>query len=149
MLSTSKIEQTYTVEDFIELGKDLDDLQYSKFAILSNPVSGVPNPIWYPEHNVIYDYEEEFKKLSLDVIMTDEEFLKYRFKPKLLAYDLYGSTELYFVILYTNGMYSIKDFNRKDIKLLKKSDMIGILEAIYNAERNYISTNRANIGYIE
>lgn len=149
MLSTSNVEETYTVEDFIELGKDIDDIQYSKFAILSKASSNVVNPLIYPEHNVIYDYEEEFKRLSLNVEMTDSEFNKYRFKPKLLAYDLYGSTELYFSILFTNGICNIKEFNRKNIKLIKKSDMISLLEAIYNAELNYISTNRSNIGYIE
>lgn len=149
MLSTSNVEETYTVEDFIELGKDIDDIQYSKFAILSKAASDVANPLIYAEHNVIYDYEEEFKRLSLNVEMTDSEFNKYIYKPKLLAYDLYGSTELYFAILFTNGIYNIKEFNRKNIKLIKKSDMILLLEAIYNAEQNYISTNRSNIGYIE
>ena len=55
MLSTSNVEETYTVEDFIELGKDIDDIQYSKFAILSKAVDDVKNPILYAEHNVIYD----------------------------------------------------------------------------------------------
>ena len=95
MISTSNIEDTYTVEDFIELGKDIDDIQYSKFAIFSKASSNAKNPILYAEHNVIYDYEEEFKRLSLNVQMTETEFLKYRFKPKLLSYDLYGSTELF------------------------------------------------------
>lgn len=149
MLSTSNVEETYTVEDFIELGKDIDDIQYSKFAILSKAAADVTNPILYPEHNVIYDYEEEFKKLAQYVTMTDSEYLKYRYKPKLLSYDLYGSTEFYFTILYLNGMCSIKDFNRRNIKLIKKSTMIELLEAIYNAEKNYITSNRASIGYTE
>lgn len=149
MLSTSNVEETYTVEDFIELGKDIDDIQYSKFAILSKAAADITNPILYPEHNVIYDYEEEFKALSQYITMTDSEYLKYRYKPKLLSYDLYGSTELYFTILYLNGMYSIKDFNRRNIKLIKKSSMIKLLEAIYNAEKNYITSNRASIGYTE
>ena len=149
MLSTNKVEETYTVEDFIELGKDIDDIQYSKFAILSKAASDVTNPILYAEHNVIYDYEEEFKKLALNVEMTDTEFNKYKYKPKLLAYDLYGATEVYFAILFLNGMCSIKDFNRKNIKLIKKSTMIELLEAIYNAEENYITSNRSSVGYIE
>ena len=149
MLSTSKVEQTYTVEDFIQLGKSLDDMQYSKFAILSKAVSGVTNPILFAEHNVIYDYEDEFKSLSLSVEMTEEEFNKYRLKPKLLAYDLYGATELYFALLYINGIYDIKDFNRKNIKLLKPNDMLQILEEIYNAERNYLNINRSSIDYQE
>ena len=149
MLSTSNVEETYTVEDFIELGKDIDDIQYSKFAILSKAASDATNPLIYAEHNVIYDYEEEFKKLSLNISMTDSEFNKYKYKPKLLAYDLYGSTELYFTILFTNGIYDIKDFDRKNIKLIKKRDMILLLEAIYNAEQGYISSNRSAIGYME
>lgn len=149
MLLTSKVEETYTVEDFIELGKDIDDIQYSKFAILSKAANEVKNPLIYAEHNVIYDYEEEFKKLALEVTMTESEFNKYRFKPKLLSYDLYGSTELYFTILFLNGMYNIKDFNRKDIKLLKKNHMIELMEAIYNAEQNYIKTNRSSIEYLD
>lgn len=149
MLSTNRIEKTYTVEDFIELGKLADDFQFSKFAILSNPAASLKNPLWYPEHNVIFDYNEEFKKLALTVEMTNEEHHKYKYKPKLLAFDVYGSTELYFAILYINGIYSIKDFDRKEIKLLTKKDMIGLLEAIYNAEQNYIELNRAKIGYIE
>lgn len=149
MLSTTKVEETYTVEDFIELGKEIDDIQYSKFAILSKAATDVANPIIYATHNIIYDYEEEFKKSTLTVEMTDTEYAKYRFKPKLLAYDLYGSTEIYFIILFINGMYNIKDFNRKTIKLIKKDTMIQLLEAVYNAEQNYLLTNRASINYRE
>ena len=60
MLLTTKVEETYTVEDFIELGSQIDDLQYHKFIILSKAVSNVTNYIMFAEHNVIYDYEEEF-----------------------------------------------------------------------------------------
>lgn len=148
MLSTNNIENTYTVEDFIELGKDIDDIQYSKYAIFSKPSNDLENPIIYPENNIIYDYEEEFKKLAVQVEMTDTEFLKYKYKPKLLSYDLYGSTELYFAILFLNGTCNIKDFNRQNVKLIKKSDMIELLEAIYNAESSYISSNRTAVGYI-
>lgn len=143
----NKIEQAYTVEEFIELGKAFDDVQYSKYAILSKAVDGVENSLIFAEHNVIYDYEEEFKSLSLTVEMTEEEYNKYKYKPKLLSFDLYGATELYFAILYINGIYNIKDFNRKTIKLIKKQDMLDLLEMIYNAEKDYIKKNRASIDY--
>ena len=147
MLTTNKVEETYTVEDFIELGKDIDDIQYYKFTILSKASSDAVNPILYAEHNVIYDYEEEFKRLAETVEMTDSEFNKYKYKPKLLAYDLYGSTEFFFAILFINGMYSIKDFDKRNIKLIRKSVMSQLLTSIYNAEKNYLSANRSAIGY--
>lgn len=149
MLSTSKIEETYTVEDFIELGKSIDDIQYSKYTIFSKPIDLSNNPIIYPENNVIYDYEEEFKTLAEKVEMTDMEFLKYKYKPKLLSYDLYGTTELYFTILFLNGTCNIKDFDRRVVKLIRKQYMIELLESIYNAEHNYLQNNRTQIGYID
>ena len=149
MLSTTKVEETYTVEDFIELGKEIDDIQYSKFAIFAKATADSTNPILYATHNIIYDYEEEFKKLALTIDMTDDEYIKYRMKPKLLAYDVYGSTEIFFVILFINGIYNIKDFDKRTIKLLKKDTMIQLLEAIYNAERNYLLMNRSSVNYVE
>ena len=149
MLSTTKVEETYTVEDFIELGKEIDDIQYSKFAILAKASADVANPILYATHNLIYDYEDEFKNATLTIDMTDAEYNKYRFKPKLLSYDVYGSTEIFFVVLFINGMCSIKDFDRKTIKLIKKDTMIRLLEEIYNAEQNYLLSNRSSVGYVE
>ena len=149
MLSTSKVEETYTVEDFIELGKEIDDIQYYKFSILAKATDDVENPILYAEHNVLYDYADELKKLSKIVVMTDEEYNKYKYKPKLLAYDLYGSTELYFVILFINGTCNVKDFDKRRINLIHKSTMTELLQSIYNAESNYITSNRAAIGYTE
>lgn len=149
MLLTSKVEETYTVEDFIELGRNIDDMQYSKFAIFAKLVGeqNTENYLLYPESNVLYDYEEELKKLCQSIVMTDDEFIKYRYKPKLLSYDLYGSTELYFVILFINGMCSIKEFDRKNIKLLSKQYMLELLQSVYNAEKNYINTNRSSVDY--
>lgn len=147
MLTTTKVEETYTVEDFIELGKDIDDIQYYKFTILSKASSDVANPILYAEHNIIYDYEEEFKQLAEQVVMSDSEYNKYKYRPKLLAYDLYGSAEFFFAILFINGMYNIKDFDKRNIKLIRKDAMSKLLASIYNAEKNYISSNRTTIGY--
>ena len=40
MIMNTKLEETYTVEDFIELGKQIDDTQYCNFAILSKATDG-------------------------------------------------------------------------------------------------------------
>ena len=145
-------EITKSVEDFVSLGKG-DDKTYANFSIMAEIVerdTSVKNvnkatKILYPEHNIIYDYLKELKSSTVTCELTDGEYLKYRYNPKLLAYDIYGSAELYFVILAINGMCSFKDFNKKKIKLLYKQDMTDFLTAIYNAESDYISKNRAKL----
>ena len=99
----------------------------------------------YAQDNIIYDYLPELNERTVTLTMTDNEFIKYRYKPKLLAYDLYGSTEVYFVIMALNGMCNIKDFNKKKLKLLYKSDLIELLNEIYSAESDYIMYNRVHL----
>lgn len=148
MLLTSKVENTYTIDQFIELGKSIGDIDYNKFSILSDRIdTNNDYSIIVALKNVIYDYEEELKKLSCTVELTIEELQKYRYKPKLLSYDLYGTVELYFIILFLNGTCDIKEFDRRTIKLITKSKLFELLESIYNAETDYINSNRTKINY--
>lgn len=130
---------TQSVEQFIIAGRT-DEMTYSKFAILDRCVDQ-PSVI-YARDNIIYDYLDEIKSLAVQIELTDREYIKYRYNPKRFAFDIYGSTELYFIILAVNGICSSKDFNRRKIKALYKSDVIDILNAIYNAESQYIDKNR-------
>ena len=42
-------------------------------------------------------------ELSLDIDLSNEEYLKYRYKPKSLSLYIYGSTEYYYIILRNSG----------------------------------------------
>lgn len=142
MNSNSSPELTQSVEDFIELGIS-DEMTYSNFAVLAKCL-GDTNVV-YAQDNVIYDYISELKKSCIQVVLSDEELIRYRYNPKRLSFDVYGSTELYFIILAVNGMCSFKDFNKKSLKLLYKKDMNDLLTKIYNAEMEYLNRNRTHL----
>lgn len=132
-------QKTSTLEEFIEAG-NTDERTYNNFSLLFHCNSD-PNVV-LASTNIIYDYMDEIKKCVVEVELTDKQYLKYRYKPKLFAYDVYGSTELFFVIMAINGICDIKDFNKKKIKALYVSDMDALLNNIYNAESSYIKKNR-------
>ena len=136
-------EKTATIEEFIDIG-DTDDITYSQFSILVKCI-GENSIIQYAQDNIIYDYLDELKEDAVEYEFTDDEYVKYRYKPKLLAYDLYGSTEIYFVIMALNGMCNIKDFNKRKLRLLYRSIMIELLNEIYSAESDYIKYNRLHL----
>ena len=105
--STSKPSNSYTMEQFIALGRGVS-VTYDIFSykeILSNGTEiGVLN--------VINDYMTEIKDFIVTVYLDEKEYRKYRYKPKLLCNDIYGNPELYYIILLLNGILTfIPTFN--------------------------------------
>lgn len=138
-----KPEHTYTLEDFIGF-KAQDNMTYYNFSILSKSI--LKDGIIYSKDNVIYNYLDILKGKSKKLKLTDSEYHKYRFKPKLLAYDLYGSSELFFVIMAINGICDIKDFDMKKFRMLTPKDLNSLLSQIYSADIDYIEYNRQEVG---
>lgn len=135
-------QHTSTVEEFIEAGYS-DEMTYYNFSILFK--SATQKNIILSSTNIIYDYMDELKSSAVTITMSDDDYVKYKYKPKLFCYDIYGSTELYFVIMALNGICDIKDFTKKTIKALYKNDMFELLNQIYNAETDYIDKNRIEL----
>lgn len=131
--SASSPELTSTVEEFIALG-DKNVITYHNLSFRENIDENRNFPTW----NILSDFTEEIDALSSEVELTDEEYRKYIYNPKLLAYDLYKSTELFFVILAANHICSAKEFNSKTIKLLKVDDLNNLMSMIYNSNKQDI-----------
>lgn len=145
MINIGKSEPTttYTLNQFINL-KSIDTITYANFAVLNRSIDH-PELV-YAIDNLIYTYMDEFKDYRKICTLTLEQKIQYAYKPKLLAYDVYGSTETYFIILALNGICNVKDFDLDEQKLylLLPSDMNKLMAQIYNAEQEFRKLNRAN-----
>lgn len=133
------IHKTYTIEDLITEGQG-DIVTYTKFSLLEKI-----GDITIPTENIIFDYMDEIKEAAVTVRLTDTEFHKYKYKPKLLAFDVYGTTESYFIIMALNNIIDVRDFRSKRLKMLRKGTMSEIVSRIYSANTNMIKANRQNI----
>ncbi len=122
--------KTYTVEQFITF-KSEDTASYNNLSFRDKY-----DNIIYPIKNIIDDYSDELKELLVEVEMNETEYLKYRYKPKLLAIDIYGNPELDFLILTMNGICNMKEFNSRKIKLIKESDLNDFITSIFNANKD-------------
>lgn len=140
--------KTYTLDYFINL-KDSEPISYRKYSILERSITD--DSLVYSIDNIIYPYMDEINQKRQIVTLSDSDVLKYKFKPKLFSYDVYGSTEIFFVILAMNGMYGIKEFTLEDKQLyaLHPRDLNTLLNNIYNAEKEYLSINRDSLNIIE
>lgn len=144
----SEPQETYTLNQFISL-RDSDKMMYVKYSILSRSIDH-PEMV-YAIENVVYNYMDIINSRKKTVIVDQEQKIKYQYKPKLLAYDVYGSTESYFMILACNGMCNLKEFTLEEFKFyaLTPSDLAAIMSSILNAENKYITMNRSNLEIYE
>lgn len=128
---------TYTLDQFISM-KFTDELTYYNFSIIE-----MVNGSKLLDHNLIEDYLPELEALCVNCELDQEQYKKYKYSPDLLAFDVYGSTQLDFVILMINDMIDPKEFDLKTIKLPYASHLKTFLSSVYNAESSYLTHNRS------
>lgn len=133
---------TYTLSDFIAM-KDIDTSTYRNFSILEKY-----DNIEFVDHNLLDDYIDILEDVCVDCELTDEEYNKYKYAPDMLAYDVYGSTQLDFLIMAANGIIDPKEFDNSVIKLPKVAIAKEFLTEVMTANTEYIDNNRQNLGIL-
>jgi hypothetical protein len=129
-----KVSKTFTLDQFVN-SKSSNDISYYSMSLLEKDSE---NNIEYDVFNVVSDYMSELKAKAQEVTLSEIEYYTYRFKPKLLAHYLYGNQELYFILLWLNDMWSVKDFDLKKVKVLKSQDLSEALSSINAKEKSFI-----------
>lgn len=127
--------KTSTIEEFITF-KDDNTFSYHNMSFRDKY-----DNISYPIKNIIDDYMDELMELVVDdVELSEKEYLKYRYKPRLLANDIYSNPDLDFIILAVNGICNMKEFDSRTIKLVKLDDLTSFLTSVFNANKDDIDT---------
>lgn len=73
--------------------------------------------IIFPFSSILNKYKDFLFKIIIEMNLSEEDILKYEYKPKLLSEELYGTTELWDTILILNGFVSVSEFKPKKIKV--------------------------------
>lgn len=129
-------EAQATLEQFIR-SKPSNQLSYYNLSLLETDPT---HNITYDVYNVLSDYIPELKEASEYVILNEKEYYTYLYRPKLLAEYLYGNGELYFIILWLNDMWSVKDFDIRRVRLISKSKLSSILSSVNASEKKFIQS---------
>lgn len=126
-----------TIKDTIELGKELEitsnTLHYKKVITNSNNENFI-----FSISSIFDKYYELMKERTMTIELTDDEYRKYIYKPKLLSLDLYGTTELDFLLLRLNNMTSCIYFNKQTFKVFDKDITTLLNEIMIHEHDNYI-----------
>lgn len=135
-------EKTYSIDEFISEGATSSLFTYDNF-LLKDKDTDTDEIV--PIYNLLHDYYDELMAMSVLGVMSDQNYIKYQYRPRLLAYDLYGNTDLYFLLLMLNNISNPKEFTMKKVRLIQKEKINQILSYIYSAEEDNITNNRAKL----
>ena len=83
---------------------------------------------------ILTKYMYELKDLKERYELSNEDYIRYRFNPKLLSYDLYGTTELWALLLDINEISSVTEFDLQSVYVFPTS-IVDRLERILNLEK--------------
>jgi len=131
----------------LKLGKKYDSGKFNN--ILESIEHSKSNKFLIENTSEIYNYNDTITLFSphifniyknllsvyMDTITLDE---KYFYKPELLSFDIYGTPDLWYLILWANDISTVTEFSKSEIKVIndKGLDKINTVIEAYKSRLN-------------
>lgn len=94
--------------------------------------------------SLVLKYYDELKANKIKIELSESEYMRYRFNPKIMSYDLYGTTELWFLIIDANQLHSSIEFDLKVVYLYDVS-ILNKISKIVNLEKEFKDYNEQEL----
>jgi len=140
--STMSMGKEPTIKDYVAQFRN-EDFNVSSF-FLKQVFTVNDSKMLLNFENLVIKYMPELKDIKIKISLSNEEYSKYKFNPKVLSYDIYGTTELCFLILEANELHTITEFNSRTIYLFRV-DVVDKLVRILNLENETKNYNEEEI----
>ena len=139
MFNRYDIKSCSTISQLVEYGEastiSMDKLHIKKVVTKPDGSKLVINYL-----SILDKYYDVLKDLAVTVKLSDDEFANYKYKPKLLCYDVYGNLDMCPLIFRLNNMTSVVDFTKQEIKMFK-NDIFKTINEILILEEENINNN--------
>lgn len=139
MFDKYNIRSCSTISELISYGEALP-ISMDKLHIKKVLFSSDNKPILFNYLSILDKYYDELQKHVVTVKLTDDEYAKYKYKPKLLCYDVYNNIDMAPLILRLNNMTSVIDFTKQELKMYK-NDIHSTLNEIIVLEQEALDNN--------
>ena len=135
----------WTLSDFIS-EYSIEDLRIDAFYLQQVfwDKNKMTHKVVVNENSIADKYANELEENKHIVELTTKEYYKYRYNPKLLSYDIYGTTELWFFILMANELYSISEFDLRKVVLFDTA-IITKLNRMLEMDAEFLEINSMEV----
>jgi archaellum component FlaG (FlaF/FlaG flagellin family) len=131
---------TRTIDDYVKRSSE-NYLQFqnsSHYTVVDGEIM--------EDFNIFRDryYDTIMNQYTVDRILTEEEYQKYKYRPKRLSSDIYGTIDYWYILLMINKMSSTLQFTKKRIKVLSIEGTI-FIKNLYKKEESELIRNKNEI----
>ena len=79
--------------------------------------------------------------------LSQEEMRKYRYNPKRLSFNLYGTTSYWWSIIFANQIHSLTefDFSRDNVIKVFTREGISAFSTVLSVDKTFISENQSEV----
>lgn len=140
MATTTQSNAITTIEDFVQ-EYDVETIRMD--TVFLQQVfweKGMEHKLVVAESALIDKYLEEIEQHKTAITLSTTEYYKYRYNPKLMAYDVYGTTELWFLLMAANELYSVIDFDLRVVKAYR-TDILQKIDRMLSLEHEFKTIN--------
>ena len=140
MATTTQSNAITTIEDFVQ-EYDVETIRMD--TVFLRQVfweKGMEHKLVVAESALIDKYLEEIEQHKTAITLSTTEYYKYRCNPKLMAYDVYGTTELWFLLMAANELYSVMDFDLRVVKAYR-TDILQKIDRMLSLEHEFKTIN--------
>ena len=131
------------ITDYIQESKE-QELSMEKLYYKELDTTDTNDKLLLLSDSILQAYMGDLMSITYDMTLTEKEISKYHYRPHLLSYDLYGTTEFWELLLEVNNLSSFTEFNINPIKVFNGS-LPEILGTILNIEKESIDLNAEEI----
>lgn len=126
-----------TIQSIINEGKNLKIIN-RELSLKEIIVNSIGEKFVVNMYNLYEKYYDLLLEHTARVILSEEEQMRYRFNPRLLSKDLYGTIELHYMLLRLNHVYSIINFDFTEVTVFKPSVITLLNEIMVIESENFI-----------
>lgn len=133
-----------TIQQFLEDANN-KSIRYSKYyytkVISEDDFHAILNI-----QSIMDRYIQYIRQFIVELELSQEELRKYRYNPKRLSYNLYGSTAYWWSILLANQLHSITEFNFERDNVIKvfARDGLTAFSNVLSVDKTFINENESS-----
>ena len=92
-------------------------------------------------------YVQYIRDYITEIELSQEEMRKYRYNPKRLSFNLYGTTSYWWSIIFANQIHSLTefDFSRDNVIKVFTREGISAFSTVLSVDKTFISENQSEV----
>lgn len=92
-------------------------------------------------------YVQYIRDYITEIELSQEEIRKYRYNPKRLSFNLYGTTSYWWSIIFANQIHSLTefDFSRDNVIKVFTREGISAFSTVLSVDKTFISENQSEV----